>query len=161
MVDEPVPVPHAVRNPYPEVIAHPGPPGPQGIPGRDGVQGPAGLQGPVGLPGERGLTGNKAVLWNGCVELSVESVVVVTLPYNGSINTLRGVEMMVDGQGQCHSELRDGARILATLDSGLDGVTILSLGMFQGLVDERRVLTLHMSVGESDTAKVLAVEFTM
>ena len=158
----------------------------QGLPGKDGLQGPQGLPGDVGPPGSKGLqgdvgpqgpqgdvgpqgtpgnTGKKAVLYNPHYELlNTTPVSLVTLPYIGSLYTLKNVTFVLQGNGPVRFELKDdiSGLLVGEFEISLDkDLSVVQMNYFENLSNDLTSLSLYGNAGDSNTITVQAIEFVM
>jgi hypothetical protein len=144
--------------------------GEKGERGGKGEQGNTGNKGDPGTNGEQGAQGraaSKVVLWNGTVELLTTTPEhVCTIPYDGSMYSLSNLDLVVSGKGMINVSLKDfiSGAVVCEGEQDLgdkDLVHVLSTTTFNNLRSDHTVLTLNMNSGDSNTAKVLAAEFSM
>lgn len=145
-----------------------GPPGSKGLQGDvgpQGPQGPQGLQGQRGPQGTPGNTGKKAVLYNPHYELlNTTPVSLVTLPYIGSLYTLKNVTFVLQGNGPVRFELKDDVSglLVGEFEISLDkDLSIVQMNYFENLSNDLTSLSLYGNAGDSNTITVQAIEFVM
>lgn len=140
-----------------------GPRGPPGPPGLQGLPGENGIQGPQGLPG---YDGNKSILFNSDIIISnnQKEKKIVTIPYDGTINTLKKIYFVICGTGPIKFEVRDIINniIIGDIERNNTNInSVFELNNFNNLVNDLTSLSIFATSGTKNKVKILAIEFIM